>query len=217
MDLPAGPGPDFTKNNLDTMRYDALKVEAVLRWLAGTDHAGRGRPGVPALLGMNFQAVSTAQKLNLSRYVDPASAAVVHGGLGGYELDATGHPVPGPVLRGALGFVDEQLARLLQASDLRHTVFIVTAKHGQSPQRRDDLTIIDDGAMVDALNAAWAAKTGSAAVPLVAHAMDDDGVLFWLNPRSQEAADFAGLDAQEVKIIALDLHLDRRFHGRTLL
>jgi hypothetical protein len=189
--LPGGAGPDFTKDNLDTQRYDSLRVEAVLHWLAGADHAGRGRPGIPALLGMNFQSVSTAQKLNRSRYVDPASSSVVSGGLGGYALDGSGQPVPGPVLSGALVFVDAQLARLVQASDLRHTVFIVTAKHGQSPQQRSELTIINDGAMIDALNAAWAAKTGSAAVPLVAHAMDDDGVLLWLNPRTQEAADFA--------------------------
>ena len=189
--LPQGPGPDFTKDNLSTQLYDKLKVDAVLNWLGGHDHAGQGHFAVPTLLGMNFQSVSTAQKLNLSQYIDPTTSAVVPSGLGGYVNDAQGRPVPGPVLRGALAFVDQQLARLMNASDLRKTVFIVTAKHGQSPENRSDLTIINDGDMTDALNAAWAAKTGSNSVPLVAHAMDDDGVLLWLSAHTQEAADFA--------------------------
>ena len=189
--LPAGAGPDFTKDNVNTQRYDALKVTAVLNWIAGHDHAGNGKPGVPAILGMNFQAVSTAQKLNVSSYLDVNTSSVAQGGLGGYVLDAQGKPVPGPVLQGALTFVDEQIGRLVQASDLNKTVFIITAKHGQSPESRRDLTLIDDGAMIDALNAAWAAETGSGVTPLVAHAMDDDGVLLWLSDRSARACAFA--------------------------
>lgn len=190
--LPAGAGPDFTKNNLDTQRYDGLKVKAVLNWLQGHDHAGNGKPGTPALLGMNFQAVSTAQKLNLSSYVDSKTGNVVTNGLAGYITDASGQTAPGPVLEGALAFVDQQIGRLVNAADLNKTVFIVTAKHGQSPQKRADLTIINDGDMIDALNAAWATKTGTAAsTPLVAHAMDDDGVLLWLNDRSEAATQFA--------------------------
>lgn len=189
--LPAGPGPDFTKDNLNTQVYDTLKVNAVVNWLEGHDHAGNGTPGVPALLGMNFQSVSTAQKLNISSYVDPVTSTVVPNGLGGYVTGASWQPVPGPVLSGALSYVDQQLARLLQVSNLNNTVFIVTAKHGQSPQLRSALTIIDDGAMIDALNAAWAQQTGSASPPLVAHAMDDDGILLWLNVHTQQAADFA--------------------------
>ena len=189
--LPPGAGPDFTKDNVNTQRYDALKVTAVLNWIAGHDHAGNGKPGVPAILGMNFQAVSTAQKLNVSSFLDVSTSSVAQGGLGGYVLDAQGKPVPGAVLQGALTFVDEQIGRLVQASDLNKTVFIVTAKHGQSPESRRDLTLINDGAMIDALNAAWAAETGSATTPLVAHAMDDDGVLLWLSDRSARACAFA--------------------------
>jgi hypothetical protein len=189
--LPAGPGSDFTKDNVNTQTYDALKVSAVLNWLGGHDHAGNGKLGVPAILGLNFQSVSTAQKLNLSRFVDPVTLSVAPTkGLGGYVTDATGVSTPGPVLQGALAFVDEQVGRLVQASDLRRTVFIVSAKHGQSPEARADLTIINDGDMIDALNAAWTAETGSAQL-LVAHAMDDDGVLLWLNDRSGKATRFA--------------------------
>lgn len=190
--LPGGAGPDFTKDNLNTQVYDSLKVKAVLNWVQGHDHAGNGKPGTPALYGLNFQAVSTAQKLNLSSYVDSKTSAVVKNGLGGYVTDASGKVVPGPVLEGALSFVDQQIGLLLNAADLNKTVFIVTAKHGQSPQNRADLTIINDGTLTDALNAAWAAKTGSSKTPLIAHAMDDDGVLLWLNDRSDAAVQFAG-------------------------
>ena len=188
--LPAGPGDDFTKNNIHTQTYDALKVSAVLNWLAGHDHAGNGKLRIPAILGLNFQSVSTAQKLNLSSYLDPATRTVSANGLGGYTTDASGRPTPGPVLQGALTFVDEQIGRLVHASDLRQTVFIVTAKHGQSPQNRADLTIINDGDMIAALNAAWTSETGSVP-PLVAHSMDDDGVLLWLSDRSSRATLFA--------------------------
>ena len=63
------------------------------------------------------------------------------------------------------------------------------AKHGQSPQNRADLTIINDGTMTDALDAAWK-KSKNVTAGLVDHAMDDDGVLLWLKDHSQAAADF---------------------------
>lgn len=50
------------------------------------------------------------------------------------------------------------------------------AKQGQSPQNRADLTIINDGTMTDALDAAWK-KSKNVTAGLVDHAMDDDGVL----------------------------------------
>ncbi|ANJ73227.1 alkaline phosphatase family protein [Ralstonia insidiosa] len=191
---PGGPGPDWTKDNTDTQRYDSFKVLAVLNWLKGHDHAGNGTPGVPAILGMNFQAVSTAQKLNKSAYYpDPSNTAnKVKGGLGGYTNNGT---VPGPVLQSALTFVDNKLGELVKATDPSNTVVIVSAKHGQSPNSRADLTIVNDGDMIDALNCAWekyAATCKDATKPhLVAHAMDDDGILLWLNDRSPAALRFA--------------------------
>lgn len=189
-DQPAGAGPDFSKDNIATQTYDGLKVAAVLNWIHGHDHAGNGHPGTPAIFGMNFQSVSTAQKLNTSTYRNPGDPSSIESGLGGYVTNAGGHMVPGPVLQGALRFVDASIGKMVKASDMTHTVVIVSAKHGQSPQDRAALTIINDGAMLDALNAAWTAKTGSSTA-LVAHAMDDDGVLLWLSDHSQDAADFA--------------------------
>ena len=162
--LAAGPGPDFTKDNLSTQLYDGLRVAAVLNWIDGHDHAGNGHPGTPAIFGMNFQSVSTAQKLNKSSYRDPANPTAVLSGLGGYTVDAGGHAVPGPVLQGALSFVNDEIGQMVEALDMGETVVIVSAKHGQSPEERTDLTIIDDGAMIDGLDAAWAAPATGGAV-----------------------------------------------------
>ena len=41
---------------------DDLKVAALLNEIAGKDHGGGKTVGVPALFGMNFQAVSVTQK-----------------------------------------------------------------------------------------------------------------------------------------------------------
>lgn len=192
--LPAGPGDDWTKDNANTQKYDAFKVQAVLNWIKGHDHAGKGTPGTPAIFGMNFQSVSTAQKLNKSNYyIDPNNInSIVAGGLGGYTLNGT---TPGVVLQSALTFVDDKLADMVKALDHKNTVVILSAKHGQSPQNRTDLTIINDGDMIDALNCAWEKNSPTckdATKPhLVAHAIDDDGILMWFNDRSDAATRFA--------------------------
>jgi hypothetical protein len=175
---PGSPG-DWTSDNALTMQYDHYKVDAVLNEIAGMDHSGTTHVGVPAIFGMNFQTVSTAEKL-------PASDGLT----GGYLSDGT---TPGPLLQGALDFVDGQIGLFLgalRAHGLAHrTTVILSAKHGQSPQNPLALTRIDDGPIIDALNAAWqgAGHTGN----LVAFAIDDDAMLMWLTDRSQAAADFA--------------------------
>lgn len=177
---PGSPG-DWTSDNALTQRYDAYKVHAVLNEIAGMDHSGTMSVGTPAILGMNFQSVSTAEKLPLS------------GGLpGGYEADGV---TPGPVLRGALDFVDGEVGAMraaIHAAGLdASTAIILTAKHGQSPNTPSALTRIPDGPIIDALNAAWQAEHPSAPAPLVAFAIDDDAVVMWLSDRSRAAARFA--------------------------
>ncbi|MDD5274625.1 MAG: alkaline phosphatase family protein [Methylovulum sp.] len=187
----ANGADDFTKDNINTQLYDGLKVNAVVNWALGKNHAGTATPGAPAIYGMNFQSVSTAQKLNFSSYYDPSNPAnIIPNGLGGYTKDAsTGTLVPGPVLSGALNFVDQSIGKIVGAVD-SNTVVIVSAKHGQSPENRAQLTVINDGDMLAALDDAWNA-THLGADGLVAHSLDDDGVLIWLKDRSPEAAGFA--------------------------
>jgi hypothetical protein len=180
-----GNANDWTKNNVHTQEYDTIKVLSVINEINGFDHSGLFKSGTPAIFGMNFQAVSTAQKLNKSPIPENSDPSKLE--LGGYK-----GTTPGPVLESALKFVDGSLKQMQDAIKKNHdTVIILSAKHGQSPVKRSDLTIINDGTMTDALNAAWKAHTPSDTLPLVAHAMDDDGVLLWLNNRSTAATSFA--------------------------
>nr|WP_245589697.1 alkaline phosphatase family protein [Amycolatopsis balhimycina] len=177
--VPGGPG-DWTADNAATQRYDSYKVRAVLNEIGGYDHSGTHRVGTPAVFGLNFQSVSTAQKLPRS------------GGRPGGYLPGDGGP--GPVLSSALDFVDQQVAAITTELKQRHldrsTTIILSAKHGQSPTDPAALTRIDDGALLDGLNATWRAVRPGAA-DLVAQATDDDAMLLWLTDRSPAAATFA--------------------------
>jgi hypothetical protein len=173
-------GNDWTTDNAATMQYDSYKVQAVLNWIDGLDHSGRRHAGVPAIFGMNFQTVSTAEKL-------PAS-----GGLtGGYK---PGGKVPGPLLVRALNYINTEVGRMV--AEIKKdglagsTAIILSAKHGQSPTDPNDLARVDDGPIIDGINAAWTAAHPGAG-DLVIFASDDDGMLLWLSDRSQAAADFA--------------------------
>ena len=179
--------PDWTTNNLFTQQYDNYKVEAVINWINGHFHDGSGNPGTPAIFGMNFQSVSTGQKLPTSPTEgDPSGNAA-----GGYLADGF---TPGPVLTNALDFVDQSLGKMVSALTsnglLNSTAIIISAKHGQSPMNIAALNRINDGLIISDLNAAWA-KSHATAKPLVAQGTDDDGMLLWLNNRSSKATNFA--------------------------
>ena len=171
-------GKDWTKDNAATEQYDRYKVQAVLNEIDGYDHGRAHRVGTPAVFGMNFQSVSTAQKL-------PSSDGLT----GGYEAKG----VPGPLLAKNLDFVDQQVGAFLAELHKQHldrsTTVVLSAKHGQSPTDPKALTRIDDGALLDGLNAAWKAAHPGAG-DLVAHAVDDDAMLLWLTDRSKAATDF---------------------------
>ena len=101
-------------------------MQAVLNWAHGGDHDGTPNPaGAPAIYGMNFQTVSTAQKLNFSHFVGDAGMT----GLGGYVNNGA---AAGVVLEGALGFIDTQLERIAAAVDPSDTMIVVSAKHTQA-------------------------------------------------------------------------------------
>jgi hypothetical protein len=172
-------GDDWTTDNALTQVYDSTKVAAVLNELDGYDHSRTHRVGTPAILGLNFQALSTAQKLPTS-----------DGMTGGYLHDGT----PGPLVSRAMTYVDQQLSAII--GRVRHdglaadTSIVFSAKHGQSPIDAATLRRVDDGALIDAINAAW--KTAHPQAPaLVTFATDDDGMLLWLSDRSSAAEQFA--------------------------
>jgi hypothetical protein len=176
-----GDSNDWTTDNALTMQYDSYKVAAVINEINGFDHSGATFVGTPAIFGMNFQTVSTAEKLPTS-----------DGLAGGYKADGV---TPGPLLRRALEYINTQLADMMHALKLRgldrSTVIILSAKHGQSPQTPSALTRIPDSPIIAALDVAWSTANPTAPQPLVAFAVDDDAMLMWLNDRSQPAADFA--------------------------
>jgi hypothetical protein len=171
---------DWTKDNLATQQYDGYKVKAVLNEIDGKDHSGTTAEPVPAIFGMNFQTVSTAQKLPTS-----------DGLTGGY---LAGGSTPGPLLSKALDYVDASLgaftSELKKTGHAGDTTVILSAKHGQSPTDPAALKRVDDGPIIAGLNAAWATAHPGAG-DLVAFSTDDDIMQLWLIDHSQAADDFA--------------------------
>jgi Type I phosphodiesterase / nucleotide pyrophosphatase len=173
-------GIAWTGDNAATMQYDSYKVQAVLNWIDGYNHSRTEKIGVPAILGMNFQTVSTAEKLPVSD------------GLNGGYLPGTN--TPGPLLRRALGYINSKLE--LMVNELRDqgladsTAIVISAKHGQSPQNPNLLTRIDDSKIIDGVNDAWH-KLHPTAPGLVVAGTDDDAIMWWLSDRSVAAAQFA--------------------------
>lgn len=175
------PGEEiiWTEDNAATMQYDSYKVQAVLNEIGGYDHSHKTNVGVPAIFGMNFQTVSTAEKLLTS-----------DGLSGGYEPGTT---TPGPLLTRALGFINAKLQAMdeeIHAQGLSDsTAIILSAKHGQSPQDPNSLTRIKDGPVIEAINTAWTAAHPGAGNLIVA-GTDDDAWQSYLSDTSQQAADF---------------------------
>jgi len=120
------PGSDLTAwtNSFQNIQcYDTLKVGAILNEIEGKSHDGK-RGKVPAIFGMNFQAVSVGQKLN-----EKTNSTV-----GGY-LDAAG--TPSAALLSEFQFVDDAIGEFVNKIKDRglyeSTLIIITAKHGQNP------------------------------------------------------------------------------------
>jgi Type I phosphodiesterase / nucleotide pyrophosphatase len=171
---------DWTSDNLATQQYDGYKVKAVLNEIDGKDHSGTTAEPVPAIFGMNFQTVSTAQKLPIS-----------DGLAGGYLADGS---TPGPLLSKALDYVNASVgaftSELAKTGNARDTTIILSAKHGQSPTNPAALKRVPDAPIIAGLDAAWTAAHPGAG-DLVAFSTDDDIMQLWLSDHSQAADDFA--------------------------
>jgi Type I phosphodiesterase / nucleotide pyrophosphatase len=164
------PGTDYTKSYTGVRDYDSLKVKAVVNEIGGRSSLGEPVGYVPAIFGMDLQAVSIGQKLAHGGYGDAP------GLVGGY-LDAAG--TPGNALTLQLQFVDDALATLIRALEDAHlydkTAIIVSAKHGQSPLDRTRRRAIPD------TFAKVLAKDG------YAFNVADDISLIWLAPARRTA------------------------------
>ena len=111
-------------NSFDNIQcYDQLKVNAIVNQIHGKTHLGASAAPVPAIFGMNFQAVSVGQKL--------IEGSV---GTGGYKNAAA---VPSAELLKEIEYVDASIGDMVNAlkdtGNYDSTLILVTAKHGQSP------------------------------------------------------------------------------------
>jgi hypothetical protein len=172
LDSGAKTGDDYTTSYKGVRTYDSLKVKAVLNWIDGYDSTRSERLPVPAIFGMNFQAVSVGQKLAKAGNADADKSLT-----GGY-LDA--NATPGNALTKQFEFVDDALGRFkaeLEAKGLdKSTLIIVSAKHGQSPINVADRKAISDSAY-----------GGTPGFGTNGFEICDDEALVWLSPELQKA------------------------------
>jgi hypothetical protein len=191
---PYPDGSDWAHDDAATKQYDGYKVQAIINEINGFDHSGHDKVGTPAVLGMNFQTVSVAQKLDSpGELIGPdASGNFKLGRIekGGYFPGTT---IPRPLLQSALDYVNNQLKQMvhaIHAQGLRDsTAIIITAKHGQSPQDPNLIRRIKDGPIIAAINNAWA-QTHPTNTTLIVAGTDDDLWQSYLSDKSQAAADF---------------------------
>ena len=208
-------GFDNTVSVVCTGQNDDLKVAAILNQIQGKSHDGRPDAGIPTFFGMNFQAVSVGQKLasnnTKSDHFDATCSSDQLAGPGGY-IDGSGTPTP--VLAYGLKHTDDSLKSMISALKTAgiydSTLFIVTAKHGQSPINPDlvnkpghfaDLvaTLPDAGSN---LAAAAIADAANCPGPVCGSIQDDDVALIWLEDQSktQMVADYLNLNAKALFI-----------------
>jgi hypothetical protein len=172
LDPGAQEGDDYTTSYTGVRTYDSLKVQAVINWIDGFNGARTRHPGVPAIFGMNFQAVSVGQKLAKAGNADADKSLT-----GGY-VDA--QATPGNALTLQLQFVDDALGKFVNELKKQNlydsTLIIVSAKHGQSPINVKDRVAISDSPY-------------SAAPGFGANGFEicDDVALVWLSPELQQA------------------------------
>ena len=192
--VPYPTDTDWAHDDAATKQYDGYKVQAVINELNGFDHSGRTPEPVPAILGMNFQTVSVAEKVDspstLSLNADGKTYTEGPVEPAGYYPGTT---TPRPLLASALDYVNNQLAAMVNTINhdglASSTAIILTAKHGQSPLDPNQLERINDGPIISAINAAWTAQTGDKNNLIVA-GTDDDLWQSYLSVKTQAAADF---------------------------
>jgi len=205
------PGFDNTVSVVCTAQNDYLKVQGILNEIHGLTHDGKPGAGVPVVFGMNFQAVSVGQKLETDNKVSSPSLACptdthpsINGQPGGY-LDGAG--IPTAVLAYGLKKIDDALGAMIKALKQMgiydSTLFIVTAKHGQSPI--NPAKTHKPGHFADLVAALPDASTNPAAIAIAnanncstgpcGFVQDDDIALIWLQDQTQTAAVAAYLNA----------------------
>jgi hypothetical protein len=184
----AGSGHAWTDSFQNIQCYDKLKVRAVLNWIDGLTHDGSGQAPVPAVFGMNFQAVSIGQKL-----VEKSISVT-----GGYT-DALG--TPSAALLNEIQFVDSSIGQMVNELKKQglydSTLIVITAKHGQSPiDPNRVLRIPGDNSALEPPSQVLSPNGIGPGFPVV-QALEDDVSLIWLADQTQIANDVTLLMANE--------------------
>ena len=194
-------GFDNTVSVVCTVENDQKKVQAVLNEIKGLRHDGMPGTGTPAVFGMNFQGVSVGQKLSTDNAAGGCTDDTLFTGKPGGYKDGSGTPTD--VLAYALQQTDAALASMIQGLKARHiydsTLFIVSAKHGQSPI--NPTKINKPGHFADLVAALPDAATNPGAIAIAnanacnppaqqacGFVQDDDIALIWLQDQSQTGA-----------------------------
>lgn len=191
-------GFDATASVVCTVENDYLKVQAILNEIHGFTH-DRKPAHVPAVFGMNFQAVSVGQKLSTDNKDSSCTSdtdPTINKQPGGY-LDGAGNPTA--VLDYGLRKTDEALRSFIRALQEQNiyesTLIIVTAKHGQSPI--NPALVNKPGHFADLVAALPDASTDPGGIAIASanacstgacgFVQDDDIALIWLSPDDQAA------------------------------
>jgi len=199
----------WTNSFANIQCYDTLKVNAVLNWIDAKTRLGTGRlDHTPTIFGMNFQAVSVAQKL-----IEKSN-----GVTGGY-LDAAA--TPSAALLDEFKFVDASIAafvsELKERRLLDSTLIVITAKHGQSPidpSRYVGQTINGTSPATLLSNAGYIPYSESTNNPIGIGPTEDDVSLLWLNSSSN--TDAAVQILQQNPSTSTGIGLGQIFYGPSL-
>ncbi len=154
-----------------TETFDQLRVNSILNEINNLNSAGTAHAPVPALFGMNFQAVNSAKKASTtSGYADTAGN-------------------PDALLLDALTYVDTAIGSMVFAMReqglLNNTAIVITAKHGEAPVG-NVRTVVPTTVITSILKAALISTN---------KVTQKTSALIWLSDQTQTAAAVAALNA----------------------
>jgi hypothetical protein len=156
-------GTRITKQLDLSQAYDDLRLFGLFNQIGGHDAQRTYLTPTPAIYGMNFIALNTAQKI-------PG---------GGISLDDSGNEVVSPSMAGALSHVDASfyqiLANLQGTHQASNTLVILTSHNGNSPRIGSAVNLPDDYFTTPL------ARDGIGVKQVTA----DDSALIWLNDQNQ--------------------------------
>ena len=190
-----------------TEANDDIKVQSIINEIDGKRSDGSSGTGkVPAIFGMNFQAVSVGQKLV----------------AGGYDATLA----PKPILQHAIAHTDASIGRMVSELNskglLEDTLIIVSAKHGQSPIDRAQLqmeakatqaapnnTVTDPGSVitapVDQAQSTFVNPNSGGTYAQSGHLQTDDVGIVWLQTNTPGNVKQAVISLQNN---AISIHAD---------